>query len=61
MENIKWWYRNISLLGVRFNCAIHADPDMITMTAGGKVLMVKALDDPGAYSYNRFMEIVKRL
>lgn len=99
MDNIKWWHRNISLLGFQINGAIHAYPDIIAMTTSGRILMIetkgdhleneeskakakighqwdnlagpmyryfmvfqsKTLDWPGAYSYDRFMEIVKGL
>ena len=99
MPNIRWWHRNISRLGFMINGSTHAYPDIIAMTASGKILMIetkgdhldndeskakakigqqwdmlsgnryryfmvfqsKAPDYPGAYSYDRFMEIVAAL
>ena len=99
LDNIKWWHRNISLLGFQINGPVHAYPDIVAMTTSGKILMIetkgdhldnaeskakakygdqwaslagpqyryfmvfesKAPDYPGAYSYDRFMEIVKGL
>jgi len=99
MEHIKWWHRNMSRLGFQINGSTHAYPDIIAMTASGKILMIetkgdhldnddskakakighqwanlagqqyryfmvfqsKSPDYPGAYSYDRFMEIVKGL
>ena len=99
MDNIKWWHRNISRKGFKINGSVHAYPDIIVMTIGGKILLIETKGDyldndeskekarlgarwasfagrmfryfmvfqskqpdyPGAYSYDRFMEIVKEL
>ena len=97
LPNIKWWHRNISRLGFQINGALHAYPDIISMTHSGMILMIetkgdhldndeskakaklghqwanlagsaykyfmvfehKSPDYSGAYSYDRFMEIIK--
>lgn len=99
LENVKWWHRNISRRGFQINGHVHAYPDIIVMTHGGRLLMVETKGDhldndesrekaiigskwdkatdkqfryfmvfqskqpnyAGAYSYDRFMEIVKGL
>lgn len=99
LNNVKWWHRNISRLGFCVNGPIHAYPDIIVMTASGKVLLVETKGDhldnseseqkarigakwdaeagrefkyflvfdknqptyPGAYSLERFMQIIKGL
>ena len=99
LDNVKWWHRNISRLGFCVNGSINAYPDIIVMTASGKILLVETKGDhldnaeseqkarigakwgaeagrqfryfmvfdkkqptyPGAYSLDRFMEIIKGL
>ena len=99
MNNIKWWHRNISRKGFMINGSVHAYPDIIVMTNGGKVLLIETKGDyldndeskekarlgakwdsfagrmfryfmvfqskqpdySGAYSYDRFIEIIEKL
>lgn len=99
LENVKWWHRNISRIGLQINGYVHAYPDIIVMTTSGRLLLIETKGDhldnddsrekaiigskwdtitdrqfryfmvfqskqpsyQGAYSYDRFMEIVKGL
>lgn len=45
MNHIKWWHQNISRIGFQINGAIHAYPDIITMTSSGKILMIETKGD----------------
>lgn len=43
--NIKWWHRNISRTGFNINGYINAYPDIIAMTASGKILLIEPKGD----------------
>ena len=45
LDNVKWWHRNISRLGFCVNGFLHAYPDIIVMTTGGKLLLVETKGD----------------
>ncbi len=43
--NIKWWHRNISRTGFNINGYINAYPDIIALTASGKILLIEPKGD----------------
>lgn len=45
MDNIKWWHRNISRLGLCLNGYINHYPDFILCTHSGKIILVETKGD----------------
>jgi type III restriction enzyme len=45
LPNIKWWHRNIARSGFYINGYVNAYPDIIAMTASGKILMIEPKGD----------------
>ncbi|MCL2163186.1 MAG: hypothetical protein FWH55_02085 [Oscillospiraceae bacterium] len=45
LPNIHWWHRNISRSGFCINGYVNAFPDIIALTASGKILMIEPKGD----------------
>ena len=45
MDNIVWWHRNMSRFGFCINGFVNAYPDIIAMTASGKILLIEPKGD----------------
>lgn len=45
LPNIKWWHRNMAKSGFGINGYVNTYPDVIAMTASGKILMIEPKGD----------------